>query len=180
MTIRQLELLAREEYRPTGPYFFQSGKHRGKALELLMFRDYGFLTWLLNQLNQKVQNGKNRLHQHLEWLLNQGETRIPKMLCPFCEKKVVNWFSVLGNDRDGYSISPSYTCCDSDECQSRLRAGAWGHDPLFLPFQFSVMKMFHVKFDQRQIGKLFRTVFQLPPRLTAKNAFEFFNSDEGR
>ena len=69
-------------YQPNGSYVIKSGKRKGKVLELLMFNDYLFLVWMLQKLNKASKGGKNELHLHLEWLIQKGENRQVKMICP--------------------------------------------------------------------------------------------------
>jgi len=154
---------------------FQSGKRAGKAIELLMFTDYDFLIWLLRKLDRESGSTKNTLHLHLEWLIQKGENRQTKMICPQCKKQPVKFFSVRYAG-DLFSIGSSYTCCKKEECIEKVRAMAAGKWPELLPFRFSVMGNFRLKADKRRIGILFRRVFGLPNPLTREAAFEFFNS----
>lgn len=162
------------EYRPTVPYVIQSGKHGGKTLELLMFQKYPLLNWWIGKLNKENPTNKNSFHRHLEWLFAQGENRTARKLCPQCGDSEVRSFSSLGDDRFGYSIYPIYTCCGNDHCRQKLHHQAAGAAPYFYPIKFSSIMHYRRKFDQKMVVNLLRAVYELPNRLTAKIAFEFF------
>jgi hypothetical protein len=164
------------EYLPGGPYVIQSGKRKGKSMELLMFHDYPFLDWWIGHMNKETRGSKSRLHQHLEWLMARGEDRKTRKTCPQCGKSPVEFFSSLGNDQFGYSIYPIYTCCGRTLCRLNLLSQAAGASPLFYPVKFSSIMNYRKKFDQEMVVKLLRAVYGLPSRLTAKIAFEFFSN----
>lgn len=166
------------EYEPTKPYVIKGGKRKGKALELLMFNDYGFLRWHLAKIKKmKSGTGKNEYEKHLEWLLKRGEDRKPKMICPICGEKRVQYFSIR-RSRGGYdfSISPSYTCCEKEECRSKLRAKALGGPVQLVRPKFSnILRYAKLKRDRKRIADLYKEIFMLPTtRLTRKRAFQFF------
>lgn len=163
------------EYQPAGPYvIIRSKKRKGKAFELLMFEDYGFLVGLYEQMEQAKSTKPNLAHQHLRWLMARGEDRQPKMLCPHCQERPVAYFSLLSS-REGISVGVPYTCCENPDCRGKVEAqGAWHHLP-FHRFQFSVQSLLESKFDRRQLAEFYRIIFQLPRRLTRQEAFKFFN-----
>ncbi|MCF7845521.1 MAG: hypothetical protein K9M12_02035 [Candidatus Pacebacteria bacterium] len=160
-------------YHPTGPYTFQSGKRRGRTLELLMFEDYQFLNWFYHQKINGSGGGKNRLEKHLGWLLEKGENRKPKMMCPHCRKYPVAYFSILfsanGND---FSAGSYYSCCE--DCIDELKAMAFEKTPSLLPIRFSSLLLFRKKEDRRRIAKMYRIFYQLPGKMGKKKAFNFF------
>ncbi len=159
-------------YKPNGPYTFQSGKRKGRTLELLMFEDYQFLSWFYSQKVKSDNGNKNGLEKHLEWLLKRGEDRTPKMICPHCKKRSIAYFSVLlsGND---FSINPYYTCCE--DCTDELVSMAAGKTPSLLPIKFSSLLFFRKKGDRRRVAKMFRILFQTPNKMGRNKAFHFFN-----
>lgn len=166
-------------YSPNGPYIFQSGKRQGKILELLMFSNPGFLVWLLNEYHNKQTKNKNSLHLHLEWLLQQGETRKAKMLCPFCGKKRVELLSIIRSSSTGYySIDAGFSCCNSDTCKKTLASMALRHPQTFAPIKFSTVIKSTIPGNRKLILKAFRKIFGLSGRsfgkLTRQKAFEFF------
>jgi len=163
-----------EEYRPNEPYVIQSGNYEGKSLELLMFYQYPFLKWWIGKLNKTNPKDKNRLHRHLEWLIAQGENRQAVMLCPQCKQHPAKFFSSLGNERYGYSIYSTYTCCNSETCRERLFCQAAGPTPLLYPVKFSSITNYRKKFDQGMVVRLLKAVYKLPKPLTAQAAFNFF------
>jgi len=165
-----IELLV--DYQPNGPYTIQSGKHAGKALELLMFENHGLLAWMF----QKGRGRTDKFSLHLAWLLRQGENLRPKMICPQCHERPVAFFSVAysqsGND---FMVSTTYTYCEickkSVDTQTR---------PISLfSFRFSTLGQFRYNSRRKQISDLFRQVYGLPKPLTRAAAFEFFNSIKG-
>jgi hypothetical protein len=162
-------------HQPQEPYVFQSGKHVGQCLEILMFKDYSFLNWQLGKIRESYKgNEKNKLHEHLEWLLTQGGNRSVSMICPHCNQRPIKWISVSGNNY-GYSMDLYYTCCDSEECRDQLRA--WSDDRnTFLEIKFSQILRFNHKQDQKQFAELLRAIFSTPKRLTREWSFEFFSS----
>lgn len=164
-----------EEYRPNGPFIIQSGKNEGKSLELLMFQKYWLLIWWIEKFNENKPVNKTRFHRHIEWLLHQGENRKAVMLCPQCSQSPVKFFSSLGNDKYGYSIYPTYTCCESEICQRQLFHEAAGAVPNFYPIRFSSIMNYRKKFDQGMVMRLLRAVYKLPKPLTAQSAFNFFS-----
>ncbi|MBU4284744.1 hypothetical protein KKF60_01940 [Patescibacteria group bacterium] len=155
-------------------YAFQSGKRQGKAMELMMFDDYGFLLWYIHKLNSETRTWKNAAHLHLEELLQKGENRQPKMFCPQCHKKPVEFFSLLSK-YEGFSIGSYYTCCGDKACKQMLCEMAAGNDIEFLHFKFSVLRIFYSKSDKRRVANLFKKVFELPGPLTRQFALDFFN-----
>lgn len=165
-------------YKPDGPYVIQSGKRKGEALELLMFRNYGFLVWWFKELNKKMKSDKkNRLHKYLEWLLQQGENRPIQKLCRFCQKRLIAYLSVLGDDIGGYSMGIYYSCCGDENCKKQLVSLALEKFPMFLPIKFSSILTFRRKSDQKQFANLLKEVFQINKgKLTRDKAFQFFSA----
>ncbi len=160
---------------PSKPYTIQSGKRQGKTLELLMFNDYGFLNWWKKELDKKAIYGNlNRAHKHLTWLIAQGETRKPKMICRFCELRPVTQFSVRYSSWGGQSsFSAGYSCCDNLECMGKLEGYAH-KNVTFMSFKFSNILKFPIKADQELVVRMFRQIFELPEKLTRDAAFKFF------
>ena len=163
--------------KPLEPYQIGSGKRIGKYLEILMFQDYRYLHWHLLKIQQEMHSGstKNRYHEHLEWLVAQGESRVSKKLCPICNQQPITQFSVLGSDQYGYSMSVEFSSCDDDNCRNRVKAMCPGKLPVWLPARFSRILHFTFKSDQKLFVQLLRQVFRLPKRLEANHAFQFFN-----
>lgn len=161
-------------YTPKEPYVFKSGKRKGKVVELLMFTDYGFLSWLHNKISNKRKGvKKNQLEKHLEWILKQGETRKPKMDCPICGQNKIKLFSVIRGYND-FSMSAGYSCCEN--CKQKLKGYAAGKMiHLFEPKFSNIKNIAITKGDQKRISQTYRTIYKLPTRLTRKRAFEFFS-----
>lgn len=95
-------------YVPQGPYFIKSGNKAKKSLEEFMFENYFWLATERNRLNAylRANSVKNEIHNHLLWLLDRGEDRVAKQICPYCKEKNISFF--------GYSFNEKkyYTCCD--------------------------------------------------------------------
>lgn len=169
-----------KSYDPTEPYVYQSGKRKGKYMEYLMFTDYAFLKWHLQTI-EKEQKGhqKNELHLHLEWLLHQGENRHPRMICPHCRKRTVQYFSLIQSSFDrSISVGTNFTCCDDPKCEAIIESYAFGHNYLLLPIKFSSITVAEHKQDQKKIGQLLHRIFCLPDRISPKELFSFFSDEE--
>ena len=166
------------EYDPKEPYVIQSGKRKGKALEVLMFNDYSFLRWHFSKIEKRYSSdkGRNDYHRHLIWLLKRGENRQPKMTCPVCGEDKVSHFSVrFSRGTRRFSIGSRYTCCKSTSCQKMIRAGTFGDNVYFYEPKFSnVVKITKMKGEQKRITDLYRQIFNLEGRLTREKAFQFF------
>ncbi len=164
------ELLA--GYRPRSPYIIQSGKNAGKVLELMMFENYGLLYWMFRQ----GRGRRDDFYLHLAWLLRQGESLQPKMTCPQCQERPVQFFSVRYSRYSGrdFSVGVLYTYCE--EC--RKNVDTQGEPIQILPFHFSSLNQFYSGSGQKEIVGLFRQVYDLPKPLSREQAFEFFNSVE--
>jgi hypothetical protein len=159
-------------YCPVGPYVFQSGKKEGKAAEQLMFEDYSFLRFLLRKAEEGSGGSgkKNKMHQHLEWLLARGEDRKVEKLCPHCRQSPIRYISVMGGDTYGYSMGAGFTCCENQQCKERLITDRM---PIFLPVKFSASLQFRNKSDQKQFLRLLKNIFGIG-KLTKEKAFDFF------
>ncbi len=154
-----------ENYNPKEPWTTK----KGKTLELMMFSDYTELCKWLQQTESAFtgKREKNNYHRHLEWLLKRkGEDRSPVMLCSFCEKNVVQYFTIRFSYNNEISVSPEHTYCH--------KCVEFAEGPP-LPFKFSVLKG-KSKQDQEKIISLFKQVFQIKKPLTKKKAFQFFDS----
>lgn len=164
-----------DEYKPVGPYFFKSGERAGKTAEYFMFLDYPIILYMLGKMKKPKPEVKNKLHKHLEWLVRQGENREVKKICPQCHDRKIKYFSVLGNDKYGYSFGENYTCCDNNECKQKLISMAGGKTPTLYAVKFSSILKFQIKQDQKLVVRLLRDLFGLPKKITADVAFEFFS-----
>ncbi|MEA2092892.1 MAG: hypothetical protein U9P61_02915 [Patescibacteria group bacterium] len=140
-----------------------------------MFEDYQFLNWFYYKKINSNGGEKNRLEKHLCWLLEKGENRQTKMICPYCKKRYIAYFSVLFSSGNDFSVDPCYTCCE--DCTDELVATAVGKGKVssLLPIKFSSLLLFWKKVDQKRIARIYRTFFQLPKKLGKKQAFNFFN-----
>ena len=159
---------------PTAPYVIRSGKYKDAAVEIMMFNNYRFLKFLYLEMNKDPVASKNRLHQHLEWLLRQGENRKTQVICPQCHQKKIRYFSARGSKRFGYSLSLIFASCDKPGCLKKLESLTGGAKIEIYPFRFSSIAKFRNKTDQRSVAELLRNAFDLPARLTAETAFRFF------
>jgi hypothetical protein len=162
-------------YQPTGPYIFQSGKHVGQSAELLMFDDYGTLRWMLSKM-ESAGGRQNVLHQHLAWLMQRGENRQTKMICPRCGTRPVQLFSVRYSygGRD-FSIGSTYTCCKMEVCRQALYSMSAENLPTFMSFRFSRLMNFGLRSDRLRVAEIFKEAFDLPKPLTRDAVFQFFN-----
>ncbi len=166
-----------EDYCPEEPYIIQSGSRKGEVLELLMFKNYGFLNWHLKKIRKNHRGGPlNRYHLHLEWLMAKGENRTPQMDCPICGDRV-DLFSVRRSGRGGlFSIGPGYVSCRKEACKNMISAASMGRGIQFYEPKFSnIIRITSSKGRRKDIADLYKSIFGLSTkRLTRKSAFEFF------
>ncbi len=159
-------------YVPVGPYFFKRSKdpeRKKKSLEELMFEEYSWLCNELKMMDSNLREGSrlNEMHEHLRWLLEQGETRRSELLCPYCGKNKIKLFSYSFKERK-YFIS-----CDSSDtfsfCKYHLLPMAQRHS-----LKFSSILNFNPP-SQPYVGTFLKTVF-FPgkERLNAEELFKFF------
>lgn len=176
-----------EEYCPEGPYHFITGKYPGRSAEVLMFRNYGYLLFVLQKIKENWTGGKkNRLHLHLEWLLKRGEEIVhkTKLVCPYCkEDKPATHFSVLRSyyrSYSGISIGTNYTCCGSKKCKEKINAQAFGKIPSFYDFRFSnIKRVAYYKKEEERLGELYQAAYGLgDEKLSAKKVFNLFKKQE--
>lgn len=161
-------------YNPEEPYVIASGQKAGKAVDLLMFQDFHYLYRLLKKMNDGKPVRKNRLHEHLEWLMERADTRPVKMICPCCRKKPAKYFSVLGSSSGEFSMSHTFTCCEDDGCRKHLASQAAGNAPDFLPLNFFSILKFSSSYYQKKVVEVLRTAYGLPKRISSQIAFNFF------
>jgi len=169
------------EYSPEEPYLFKTGRYQGRSAEVLMFRNYGYLVFILHKIRNNWQGGKkNRLHKHLEWLLDRGENILDevKLTCPYCkEKKMAVYYSVLRSYYvNDFSIGSRYVCCEN--CKKSLRHQAFGKIPKIAPFKFSSIKVIaRNKQEEKELGYFFQKAFTLSfKKLSTKKAFNLFKN----
>jgi len=168
------------KYSPESYYKYKSGKREGEVVELLMFKDYDFLFWHLSKIKkEKNQKGnKNGYEKHLEWILEKGETRKVKAVCPQCNENRATKFSALFSyDRKTFSIGHKYISCNEKKCLKKIIQKD-GRLQLICEIKFSsIPQVTRNKKGQRDLGIFYRYLFNLPcppQRLTAKEAFQFF------
>jgi hypothetical protein len=160
-----------ELYEPKEPYIISKGKKRDKSLEQLMFQDYDWLVWMRNYLTKQQPEG-NVLLAHITWVLEQGDTRQTRVLCPQCNQRFIQFFSVRGDSTYGYSMGGMYACCAATPCQQQLIAQSLEKTPTLFPLQFSVIEKFHKK-DRPQVVRTLKECFGLPRTITKTVAFNF-------
>ena len=157
-------------YTPEGPYIIKSGKRAGQCLEIMITREYDFLRWWKRLLDsESTGDRKNEFHRHLEWLLEQGENRQPKIFCPYCGERRVGLFAVYRNYREEKTFDFNHAYCRScfqSKCPPSTVAGE--------AFLFSFFGRRLDSWERSLAIKFFREVFELPKRLTRQKAFEFF------
>ena len=143
---------------PRQPYVFRSGPYRGKSAERVMFFNYSRIVWLARYAESEM------LRRHCKWLVEQGETRQARVLCPQCERVSAEVFSARGNE-SGCSISSEFIACR--QCApERLHSNIY-------PLVFSAIFRFRIVGDQKKVAGLLRHVFQLK-RGSDEALFEFF------
>lgn len=146
-----------------------------------MFNDYVFLCELLRRMENKWtgQRPKNELHRALESLLEQGEHLRCQRKCPFCRQFHVSRFLVIYiADGDDFALDPDSVCCVSRDCARQLIERAEGKHGELKPIRFSTIAEFGHPVDQWRVGKFLRLLFDLPERLTAEQAQDFFDQPD--
>jgi hypothetical protein len=153
-------------FNPTGPYIIKFGFRKGKSLEELMFEDYPWLVQRKERMDSclKPWSKPNQMHTHLCWLLERGEDRIAKTVCPHCGEKIISFF--------GYSFKDKkyFVCCDQILCAGKLLVKTYRH-----PLKFSSILNFQGR-SKPFITAFFKKVF-LPDceNPDAKIPFKFFS-----
>jgi len=142
-----------------------------------MFTNFGFIEWLLNKYYNKPTKNKNRLRLHLEWLLQQGETREAKMLCPQCGKRKVKLLSIIWSSAKTCSIDADFSCCSSDACKKKLENLVLEHPHRFVEIKFSTVIQSQSPRNKKLMLRAFRRILNLP-RLTKEATFEFFKGEK--
>lgn len=171
-------------YVPKGPYIIQSERspYRGRSIDELMFYDYDYFMDRLNDLKRlKSVNKLNAFHKHLLWLYERGKNRLPKMICPQCDTRHVRRFSVINlGFNNEISVDLLHTSCCHEDCIDSLLSDDMFHQILLFDFKFSNLLEFRSNHNRKKVINLYKEVFRLPKRITAKTAFEFFDeySDE--
>lgn len=170
-------------FTPEYPHQIQStsGKHPGEYLERLMFTDYNYLDWFLKFLNSQMKPDSvpNNFHNHLIRLINQGENRIAQKMCPQCGLKPIAYFSIRGYEKEGYSMSIFYTCCNDDVCQNKLKNQS-EKSVLLLKATFSNSLYFKYKSDTNRWIAMLKEIHILNGRITSQRAFEFFKRNQAK
>jgi hypothetical protein len=161
-------------FPPTGPYFFRSGKYEGVSAETLMLRNYGRINFQYKKMISK-NDARGYYFNHLNWLMRQGENRIAKAICPWCEynSPVIEFF-VVGDSSKGLTMSPRLACCGREECEERIKEEAGYENGRFYPVCFSSIAAFEVRVDRDTTARLLRKLFGIPDRATPRELFEFF------
>jgi len=158
---------------PTQSYIIKSGKRKGQSLAVMMFNNTSFLYWYYKELNKTTTTNskKNKLHKQLEWLIQKGENRQTKRICPHCQKKTIKYYSIRSS-LSGNSIAPQYTYCEN--CIPPKSSGL-----IIRPFKFSYLSKADKKGNGpffKRLVQLYRWAFELPKRLTKDTAFKFFQN----
>src|SRR6056297_357920 len=165
-------------YEPLGPYVLGSGKKAGQAVELIIFHDYRWLKSLYNKQKRKKvpEERKNRLHLHLDWLMNKADKAKPLMLCPHCGQKKIELISALGSDKYGFSMGTKFSCCLEAQCKQNLLSWAGGGASLIIPAKIFSVSHFKKRADQKKFIKILRHLYGLEGKLSKEAAFAFFKN----
>ena len=174
-------------YKPIGPYILLNGKYAGKALEQLMFLDYGYIIWKYKFLKYRILRAEE-LHEykHLRWLIIQGQSRQSQEICPYCMENLVSCFFVISGSYGKLKVSSNYTVCADEICHEKcIQKIQHQNERLFdfvkLPFRFSSLRsntfgIRNFKEHQRMITKLFQIAFRIPV-LRKDKLFQFFSEN---
>ncbi len=163
------------------PYYLKTGDFKGMSLEALMFCQYRELRRRLEAL-KGFGNAQSPLKKRLEWLIQRGETRMAKMLCPICKKNPVEWFAVFHLFTDGnyqkestFTAVKEYSCCGDEECKEQTEKCGFGAKVEIKPIKFSTIpELAKSDFEEKMLLNLFREFFGLEGSLKGKEALSFF------
>ncbi|MAF80241.1 hypothetical protein CL629_04145 [bacterium] len=149
---------------PEGPWIFSGGRTPGKSVEQLMFLKYKRVLWFATSNEMRDE----RLKQHAKWLIQQGENRVVRESCAFCEKPAQVFYAEGGSS--GYAIVPKQVACEA--C---LRAKQfWEAESGDLKFPVLLDNRFSSEECRRGIVEVFKSVFEIRGNITIKAAFDFF------
>jgi hypothetical protein len=145
---------------PQAPYVFKSGKHKDECVESFIFKNSDYL---FHVRNREHRTG-DALDQHLDFIFEAGHKMPTKIICPFCQQKVVKYFLF-----DRYLLLPGLTCCDDVECKMQLKK--LHPQTELVPFRFSSLGLFKKITIRRKAEIFFKKVYGMPRIITPQIVF---------
>lgn len=162
-------------YEPIEPY--TTLKH--KTLEVQMFSHYDFLIWQYQKLEKEAElkdvSEITQYHKHLEWVIERGEDRIPKLDCHHCKKNKVKFFYFERAAGGAIVFSRNDIFCQF--CSEKFSVSTNN----LREFRFKVLlefKLFRSYNYWNELLPLYRHVYQLPSIINKKIAFNFFKEGD--
>lgn len=162
-------------YEPIKPWTTQ--KH--KTLEVQMFSHYDFLIWQYQKLEKEAElkdvSEMTKYHKHLEWLIERGEDRIPKLNCHHCRKEKVKFFYFERASRDVITFSRNNIYCQNCSKKFSLNLNNLREFRFRTLLEFKIFRSYNY---WSELLPLYRYVFQLPSIINKEVAFNFFKEGD--
>lgn len=160
-------------YQPQKAYIYQSGKHKGKSPDQLMFINPSFVAQQLRLLNQEYTGKKkrNRLHLHYRWLAKRVKQTYPTQICQKCKKKPIQFLSIR-HSLSGIAFGPTYCYCE--DCIKNYESSDLEIRTITFNFLILFQKR-NSKQDFKNMVKLFKWAFDIK-RLSKQACFELFKN----
>lgn len=162
-------------YEPIEPYTTQ--KHQ--TLEVQMFSHYDSLIWQYRKLEKEVElkdvSEITKYHKHLEWVIERGEDRVPKLDCHHCKKNKVKFFYFEKASGGVYTFNRDNIFCQ--QCAGKFSL----NESNLREFRFKALlefKVYRTYNYWNELLPLYRYAFQLPSIINKKVAFNFFKEGD--
>jgi len=112
---------------PDAPYFFKtSAKYPGRAVESILFSDYGFIRAIYEKQLAHSSLNPNALQKHLDFVFAAEEVLTPKIICPFCREEPARKFMHVNS----LFFDQRFIVCQSFDCLEKIRHDH-ERDPIF-------------------------------------------------
>jgi hypothetical protein len=156
-------------YDPVRPYPLEDNR----TYERLMFSEYHKLIWQIHQCRAWFLKSKEMTpyHRHLKWVLERGEDRVPKAVCPHCRRNIVEFYYYEWSSESIATFSSDDVYCKKCALEKIVNQNR------LLRFKFSNLRRFF-KYGEynylKDILQIYKNAFMLPQKITNEIAFKFF------
>ena len=131
---------------PENPYFFINSKNfPGKSLEYLLFNDSNAFF----KLSNRPYREKDKMRDHMKFLLIAGDNLKIDYLCPICGQRNVKFVLF----RNCTFLSKNLSCCDNPDCRQALLGGSGDR---LIAIKLRSLRQFNKKSSQKKAEKIFR------------------------
>ncbi len=165
-----------KRYRPTKPFKLLIG--RDMSFEKMMFTNYPALQERLEKLQKNGKRGNEDEKKHLAWLLERGEDRAVKTLCPCCLERPAKYFlAKYFFQEKRFTIGEELVFCKSKECEKKFFSQIKPHREAVavLPIKFSSLDKFISGKDRKKLASLLKKLFHLEHSPTSEKLLDFFS-----